>query len=285
MMTMDPSLKMRRPFGNKACSTPPKALSSVWASVWAKAFAGSQWSLVSAWMVFGFAALVAHSVHGAVHPRSFQAAERQKLVGNAVSSELLVAFEEARANPSSAGMVATFGRTASGEIDLNLFLPDNISGVPHDKLVPAMIDAGLNRWMNSPMVRNSAYGRAANQIEGTMRQEVVWGGGDESDSQAQHPESEGGTGGQTAANESSAAKDPFAKKKQTHKVATQLLPLQTAAKLTYEGYARATVIYQALTNQAQIEISNTIAKDTDFVLSHAVQPAEKVSHLTLRLSW
>lgn len=70
-----------------------------------------------------------------------------------------------------------------------------------------------------------------------------------------------------------------------HRIAFKILAMQALAKLEYKGWINAAINYDARAAKAEAEVTESLFKKQDIILSHAITREENKSQLALRWNW
>ncbi len=140
------------------------------------------------------------------------------------------------------------------------FLPNNLQNSSSEAYVANRFgDVALQKFFDSPQVRNSPMGQTATKVESAMKTEVSLGG--------------------------AGKKDGTSKPKVEHKISFQVLALQAQTKMEYKGWTNAVVKHDARAKETGVEISEKIMRNKDLVLSHTKNDTEDKSSLGVRWNW
>lgn len=139
------------------------------------------------------------------------------------------------------------------------FVPSHLENSSSETYVANRFgDVALQKFFDSPQVRNSPMGKTATKVESAMKTEV---------------------------NLSAPPKDQDLTPKTEHKISFQVLALQAQTKMEYKGWTHATVKHDARAKETGVEISEKILHNKDLVLSHTKTDSEDKSALGVRWSW
>jgi len=140
------------------------------------------------------------------------------------------------------------------------FLPNNLQNSSSEAYVAHRFgDVALQKFFDSPQVRNSPMGQTATKVESAMKTEVNLSG--------------------------AGKKDGTSKPKVEHKISFQVLALQAQTKMEYKGWTNAVLKHDARAKETGVEISEKILHNKDLVLSHTKNDTEDKSSLGVRWNW
>lgn len=141
------------------------------------------------------------------------------------------------------------------------FLPNNLQNSSSEAYVANRFgDVALQKFFDSPQVRNSSLGQTATKVESAMKTEVNLGGSGKGDANSAKPKVE-------------------------HKISFQVLALQAQTKMEYNGWTHATLKHDARAKETGVEISEKVWRNKDLVLSHTKNDTEDKSSLGVRWNW
>ncbi len=129
-------------------------------------------------------------------------------------------------------------------------------------------DGMIQAWINSPQIQQSAIGKTVQNVESQMgmRTEMSLSG----------PSSSSSKGKSVSESKPSVQ----------HRIGFEYQLLQTTAKVEYKGWVRAAVNHNTQSRESMFEVSDTILKNKDLVLSHrATADQGSSSNLGVRWSW
>lgn len=137
--------------------------------------------------------------------------------------------------------------------DIQSYLPTTIkSGSSETQVAKSIADQSLQTWFNSPSVKNSSVGRAANTVQNNMKLDA-------------------------------STKTGKGLEQVEHKFTMQLLAFQTSAKLEYTGYVSAMINHNLAEKQTDVELSEKVLKNKSLFLNHSMKAADRLS--TMGLKW
>jgi hypothetical protein len=113
-------------------------------------------------------------------------------------------------------------------------------------------DRSLTTFLKSEAVRESTLGQTATAVQQKMKQEVVLGDG---------------------------SGDPKAVQ---HKLNFNLQAFQAMAQVEYSGLTNAALKYKIAENKIALEVFEKISNNKDFVVSHSVSSADRISEVAFR---
>lgn len=186
--------------------------------------------------------LVGFRAWSALHPKSHILQS-----SGGISVELIAAYETTRLRPL---------------INPEVFLPSNVQSLQSAHLGAAMLDAGINNWLQSPEVRGTAFGQTAQAVEHSLKQEISWGA---SDTKTSNSRPEGNS--------------------VSHKLSFNLLPAQSQARIRYEGLFRAEISHTMRDGSTQMEIASDLGERRELVLSESQSWEQRNSRISYRLSF
>ncbi len=138
--------------------------------------------------------------------------------------------------------------------DVQQIIPTGMSGSNDAGYVASQIgDHAFQSFWNSPRMKNSSVGRTANKVQESMKTEMVVKSDD--------------------------------KNSVDHKITFQVLALQAISKLQYTGWINAEVNFDARAQQTNVELTEKVFKDKDFVISHSATTTQDLSSVGLRWNW
>lgn len=162
--------------------------------------------------------------------------------------ELIAAYETTRLRPL---------------LNPEAFLPAKVQGLQASQIGAAMLDAGINNWLQSPEVRGTAFGQTAQAVEQSLKQEISWGGG----------------------SNSKLSKSRIGENSVPHKLSFNLLAAQSQARIRYEGFIRAEIQHQMRDGSTQMEIARDLGARRELVLSEIQSWEQRNSRISYRLSF
>lgn len=116
-----------------------------------------------------------------------------------------------------------------------------------------LADRGLQAWLNSPNVKESALGQTTDNLQHKMSADLVL--------QSDEPEAV------------------------SHKFSMQVLALQAMARVQYSGWVNAVFNYDARAAQSMIEFSEKVFNDKNLFLNHTPNSKEDVSSVGIKWGW
>lgn len=145
--------------------------------------------------------------------------------------------------------------TQAAEIIPKAFLdkirPETADPSQGSQVFSKMADNTLSYWWETTPLRNTALGRAADNLEKKARLQAEVQG----DNQV------------------------------THKFDLKVLVMQALARFEYKGWLNAGVNYDARASETVAEITQPLAKDKDLVISQKFNHAETTSRLSFNYNW
>ncbi|NUM57346.1 MAG: hypothetical protein HUU56_01875 [Bdellovibrionaceae bacterium] len=142
--------------------------------------------------------------------------------------------------------------------DLNKTIPKNLAPTTDQSDVFRRFgDQAIQNWLNSPDVKNSSFGKAANKVEKAMKVEA------------------------------SLKSAPLYQGQPSidHKISFQYLALQSQARIEYKGWTNAQFKVDSAKHETGVEVSEKIFKNKDLVVSHSKNSLENRSSMGLRWNW
>lgn len=153
-------------------------------------------------------------------------------------------------------LIMSFNRIKASEKPFNIaeHIPMDMKPT-HDSLevLSQVADRSLTTFFNSPSVRGSSFGQTATAVEEKMNQEVLIGG----DGPQSIP----------------------------HKLNFNLQAFQALAQLQYTGITTAALKYKIAENKMALEVSEKVALNQDFVVSHTMSSSDQLSQVSFRWSF
>lgn len=121
------------------------------------------------------------------------------------------------------------------------------------QVVNQIADRSTNTLFHSKSFRESAVGQTTTKVENSLKKEVVIGGHEPQSVQ--------------------------------HKVNFNLEAFQSIARIQYTGYANAAVTYKIAEEKLGVEVSESVGRQQDLIVSHQVSPLDRFSQLSMRWSF
>lgn len=121
------------------------------------------------------------------------------------------------------------------------------------KVMSRIADRSFNLWFNSSAVKNSRFGRMAEETQEKLKTDVVV-----------PAESPNGI---------------------SHKISVRIEAFQAMAKMEYRGWLNAGINYDAKSSETNIEVNEEILDDKKLVVSHKVSKSEGLSMVGVGWSW
>lgn len=140
--------------------------------------------------------------------------------------------------------------------DISKMIPakDMQSGADGGRVASQIMDQSLTTFFNSPIFRNSDFGRSAVRVQKSMEGNVSVGGS--------RPNSI------------------------KHEFKFAMQPTQARAFMKYRGIANAEVSYQAASSTMNFEVSERVnAIKSNVVYAHTVKPGDRIDSVNLRWVW
>lgn len=123
------------------------------------------------------------------------------------------------------------------------------------KVFSSFADKSLQYWWNNSQIRNTAIGRAADEMQEKMKADVVLQNAEDN------------------------------KDKVEHKLSFQVLAAQAIAKLEYSGYLRAAFRFHMRDSTSECEISQNIKGNKNLILRQTNTIAESRSSVLMSWDW
>ncbi|MES2963986.1 MAG: hypothetical protein V4760_08850 [Bdellovibrionota bacterium] len=144
--------------------------------------------------------------------------------------------------------------TSSEDISRLIPVRDMQTGTDGGRVASQIMDQSLTTFFNSPVFRNSDFGRSAVRVQKSMEGNVTVGG--------------------TRPNSTK------------HEFKFAMQPTQTRALMQYRGIANAQVTYQVAASTVNIEVTERMDMlDSDVVLAHTMKPGDTIDSVGLRWDW
>ena len=111
-------------------------------------------------------------------------------------------------------------------------------------------DKSVASLMNSEAIRETAFGRAATQVEERMKAQVLMGGNSPKSIQ--------------------------------HKLNFNMQAFQATAQVQYTGFTNANLKYKIAENKLGLEVFERVTRNKDLVMSHTISTLNRLSEISLR---
>jgi hypothetical protein len=147
-----------------------------------------------------------------------------------------------------------------------VLLNDTSGGQDQMGLANKMANQGLQYWWNSPDTMNSSLGQTVKNVEHTFDKQLILGSGN------------AGSGG---AKPGSTAVESTSQKKQ--KIDIDVDAFQTQAKVKYEGYGNAQLVYQARDSSVALQMIETVGRSQDLIFG--VRSSDQSSQVMYKYNW
>lgn len=139
-------------------------------------------------------------------------------------------------------------------LDYSAILPKRLTPTSNGGDIATQIfDHTMTNLLNSGLVKNSSLGKAVKSVEKTMKAEVNLGGSGEGSTQ--------------------------------HQVKFAVQTTQTKASMEYSGYTNAVLSYSVANRSTNLEVYETLGKDSRVVYHHSNSPDENRDTVSLRLNF
>lgn len=153
----------------------------------------------------------------------------------------------------SPDLIATFNaiRAQEEKIDASKFIPLDLSPSKDSSMVfSRMADKSMQTMFNSVEFRQSSLGAATIAVQESLKTEVA------------------------------VKKSKFSSIE--HKVRFDVQAFQTLAQLRYSGVTNAAVKYFAASEKLSVELAEKISANNDLILSHSIEPNNRISQVTMQ---
>jgi hypothetical protein len=139
--------------------------------------------------------------------------------------------------------------------DVGRVIPTDLAATSDGGEVALKIgDHALKNLLNSPAIKNSTVGRTATKVQDNLKTEMVVSSG-------------------------------AGKKAVDHKFTFQVLALQAVSRVQYKGWVNAEVNYNARAKESNVELTEKVWDNKEFVISHATSNVQDLSSVGLRWNW
>lgn len=130
---------------------------------------------------------------------------------------------------------------------------DMPAGTSQGTLLTRMVDRGVSLWLNSPLMKNSAVGRIAEETQQKLKTDVVV-----------PADKEGGV---------------------NHKFSLKVEAFQALAKLEYEGWTKAAINFDAKSSSTNFSLKEKVFDNKELFLTHKADKEQDLSMVGLAWSW
>lgn len=130
---------------------------------------------------------------------------------------------------------------------------DLVAGSSESTVLSRVVDRGVSLWFNSPVMKQSSFGRFADETQKKLKTDIVMA--------PQGPEGV------------------------SHKFSFRVEAFQALACLEYSGWLNAALNYDAKTSSTDLSFKEKVFANKDLVISHKANRLEDMSMVGLAWSW
>ena len=150
--------------------------------------------------------------------------------------------------------IRSLNYTSANDVSRMIPAKDMVSGSEGGRVASQILDQSLTTFFNSPVFRNSDFGRSAVRVQKSMEGNVAIGG--------------------TRPNSTK------------HEFNFAMQPAQARAFVKYRGVANAELSYQAAGSTVNFEVNERVeAFRSHIVYAHTVKPGDSIDSVSMRWIW